>query len=443
MTNTTNLRTAVAFAQHSIPSLLKWSICLFVCGSCLLNTGCAWLRNAFYRGATPPQVFASDVTKEQIIQAVNANSKAIQSMQAKVHVRATGTPTLSGDLSVEQPSRMRMQVGLLNMTSSGIDIGSNEEEFWVWLKTPMPGQPPAVLFARHDLYENSQAKQMLPIEPAWVIDSLGLAYFDPTAEHTGPFQRPDGNLEIQSRFQTKSGVMIKSIIVDPQSSVVVAQEINKNGVKIASSTASKHQYFKEIGASIPRMVEIEVGTNTPQPGKVVIELSNILPNSIDETYAGMWQMPRPQNISMIDIAQQTQAIPNTNPNSVADSAPFQQGRFASGNTSNGPLNANPLTGQINPDVSPQLNYYQDLAQSNPAADSNAQPRAFQQNTPRNPAQQPGSSRAPNAWPANNTSAIPNPYSNSIQNASFNAESSRVDENQRLPIRGFNLNRSNQ
>ena len=401
------------------------------------------MRNAFYRGATPPRVFASDVTKEQIIQAVNANSKAIQSMQAKVHVRATGTPTLSGDLSVEQPSRMRMQVGLLNMTSSGIDIGSNEEEFWVWLKTPMPGQPPAVLFAKHDQYENSQAKQMLPIEPAWVIDSLGLAYFDPTAEHTGPFQRPDGNLEIQSRFQTNSGVMIKSIIVDPKSSVVVAQEINKNGVKIASSTASKHQYFKEIGASIPRMVEIEVGTDTPQAGKVVIELSNILPNSIDDTYAGMWQMPRPQNISVIDIAQQTQAIPNTNQNSVADSAPFPQGRFANGDTSNGQMNANPLTGQNNLNVPPQINYYQGLAQSNPAVSSNAQPRAFQQNMPKNPANQPGFPRGFRATSANNASAIPNPYSNSIQNASFNAELSRVDENERLPIRGFNLNRSKQ
>ena len=86
----------------------------------------------------------------------------------------------------------------LTMTSSGIDIGSNEEEFWVWLKTPMPGQPPAVLFAKHDQYENSQAKQMLPIEPAWVIDLAGTCLFRPHGPSTpGPFQRPDGNLEIQ------------------------------------------------------------------------------------------------------------------------------------------------------------------------------------------------------------------------------------------------------
>lgn len=427
--NTKNNRMTVPLNETSISSTLRSACCILILISCLLNSGCAWLRNAFYRGAAPPTVFTSDVTKEQIIERVNANSKAIQSMQAKVHVRATGTPTLSGDLSVEQPSRMRMQVGLLNMTSSGIDIGSNDEEFWVWLKTPIPGQQPAVLFAKHNEYENSQAKQMLPIEPAWVIDSLGLAYFDPTAEHTGPFQRPDGNLEIQSRYQSPSGVMIKSIIVDPQSSVVLAQEINKNGVTIASSTASKHQYFKEIGASIPRMVEIEIGTNTPQAGKVVIELSNILPNSIDETYAGMWQMPQPQNINMIDIARQVPSIPNSNPNAnpnaVADSAPFPQARFA-----NGPANLglNPSMQPAGRNAAAQSNYYQNLSQTNAGTTDNSQPRAFQQNT------------APNA--TNPTSSIPNPYSNPIQNATYNSGASRVDENERLPIRGFGLNRSN-
>lgn len=423
---TRNNRLAFSADEVSISSTFRTACIILVLFSCLLSPGCAWLRNAFYRGAAPPTVFTSDVTKEQIIERVNANSKAIQSMQAKVHVRATGTPTLSGDLSVEQPSRMRMQVGLLNMTSSGIDIGSNDEEFWVWLKTPLPGQPPAVLFAKHNEYENSQAKQMLPIEPAWVIDSLGLAFFEPTAEHTGPFQRPDGNLEIQSRYQSPSGTMIKSIIVDPQSSVVLAQEINKNGVTIASSKASKHQYFKEIGASIPRMVEIEVGSNTPQAGKVVIELSNILPNSIDETYAGMWQMPQPQNINMIDIAKQLPQIPTSNPsarpNAVADSAPFPQGRFAKGSVDQG---LDPSMQPTDRNGSAQSNYYQDLSQTNAGFYENPQPRGFPQNNGTNP-----------------TSTIPNPYSNPIRNATYNSGVSRADKNERLPIRGFGLNRSN-
>lgn len=280
----------------------------FACltGMLLLQfAGCAWLRNAFHPGYAPPQIFSQQVSREQIIQAVNANSQAIRSLHATVHVRATGTPTLSGDLSLEQPNRLRMQVGLLNMNSTGLDIGSNDQEFWVWLKSAFPGgPPPAVLYARHDEYERSAARNQIPIEPSWVIDSLGLAYFDPRAQHQGPFQRPDGGLEMRSTYQSGNDTMVKTTVVDPRTSVVIAQELYRNGTKIAASQASDHQYFPEIKASIPRRVELEIGLNTPQPGQVTIELSNILPNSVDANFAGLWEMPRPQNIQMIDIARQ-------------------------------------------------------------------------------------------------------------------------------------------
>ena len=280
---------------------------------CLTGNGCNWLRQNFYRGQSPPTLFHQQVSREQIIQAVNANSQAIRSLQARVQVRATGAPVLSGDLSVEQPSRLRMQVGLLNMSNSGIDVGSNDDEFWVWIKSSLPGgQPPSVLYARHDDYERSAVKQALPIEPSWVIDSLGLAYFDPRSHHEGPFPHPDGSLEIRSFYQSASGAMVKATRVDPRTSVVVAQELYRNGIRIASSRAEKHQYFDDLRASIPRRVEIEIGLNTPNPGKVTLELSNLFPNSIDASYAGLWEMPRPRNIDMVNIAAQPAvAMPGT------------------------------------------------------------------------------------------------------------------------------------
>ena len=304
--------------NHQFSAVAAIAICLMA----VSFSGCSWLTNSFYpRGQAPPQIFNQQVTKEQIIGAVNANSQAIRSLQSKVQVRATGTPTLSGDLSVEQPSRLRMQVGLLGMTNSGLDLGSNDNEFWVWIKSALPGgQPPAVLFATHAEYERSAIKQAIPIEPSWVIDSLGLAYFDPRVKHDGPFPRPDGTLEIRSSYQSSTGNMVKSTMVDPQTSVVVAQELYRNGLKVASCTASRHQYFPEINASIPRLVQLEVGLNTPQPGKVTIELSSVLPNSIDAGYAGLWEMPRPRNIEMINITQRAAQ-------QGATSMPPQPGRF--------------------------------------------------------------------------------------------------------------------
>lgn len=309
----------------------------------LLQPGCSWLRNAFYRGQSPPSIFNQQVTKEQIIEAVNANSQAIRSLQATVHASATGSPTLSGELFVEQPSRLRMQVGLLNMNNSGIDVGSNDNEFWVWIKSAIPGgPPPAVLYATHAEYERSATKQAIPIEPSWVIDSLGLAYFDPRVQHDGPYQRPDGMLEIRSTYQSSTGQMVKSTMVHPQSSVVVAQELYRNGVKVASSQASKHQYFQDINASIPRFVEIEVGLNTPQPGKVKIELSGILPNSIDAAYSGIWEMPRPKNIEMINIARQGLQPPGS-PTAPSNS-PYPNSTVPNALGSRNPVNSDPGVG---------------------------------------------------------------------------------------------------
>ena len=127
---------------HRLELMIRQVLFIFASVIAVCSSGCQWLRWATPNVEAPPGVFNQSASKEEIIQRVNANSQAIRSLQAKIHVRATGTPTLSGDLTIEQPSRLRLQAGLLNMNNSGIDLGSNDNEFWVWLKTPMPGQQP-------------------------------------------------------------------------------------------------------------------------------------------------------------------------------------------------------------------------------------------------------------------------------------------------------------
>lgn len=363
-------RSTIQF-ERSMKIYLPWhsrlSLLLFA-GLLMLLPGCSWLRWIQPVGNQPPSVFSKMASKEDIMARVNANSKAIQSMQARVHVRAQGTPTLSGDLSVEQPSRLRMQVGILNLNNSGLDVGSNDNEFWVWMKNSMGGQPPSVLYARHDEYRTSPAKQALPIEPSWVIDSLGLAYFDPRAEHDGPFQRPDGNLEIQSRFMEGNQQMIKSTIVDPNTSVVVAQELYRGNQKIAASKASRHEYFPEFGGSIPTEIEIEVGSNTAQPGVVSMTLSNILPNSINSQYASLWEMPRPKNINMVNIARQGPVSSNATPRQFAQHENVYQGQPNPGQ----PVQGQPENGQYFPG---QGNNGPVLSQNSPAQPQNPNQRA--------------------------------------------------------------------
>ncbi|MDB4755748.1 hypothetical protein OAG56_00130 [Mariniblastus sp.] len=390
---------------HRLELMIRQVLFIFASVIAVCSSGCQWLRWATPNVEAPPGVFNQSASKEEIIQRVNANSQAIRSLQAKIHVRATGTPTLSGDLTIEQPSRLRLQAGLLNMNNSGIDLGSNDNEFWVWLKTPMPGQQPAVLHARHDEYAISSAKKMLPIEPAWIIDSMGLAYFDPRAEHSGPFMRPEGSLEIRSRYQSASGTMLKTTIVDPRTNVVIGQELYQSNIKIASSRARRHQFFSQWNASVPQQVEIEVGMNTATPGKVVIDLSRIRPNSIDGSYAGLWQMPRPRNINMIDIAKQGTPLAGMNETSIAKQIP------------------NPAAANLNNSLGPGRQFQRLRGEGD---------------LPPPPTQAPI-----------NTPALPNPYRESrsapyqgadvgLQNATYNQFEYSTPN-----VRGFGLNRSGQ
>ena len=51
-----------------------------------------------------------------------------------------------------------------------VDLGSNDQLFWFWIKR---SQPPAIYFCRHDQFATSRARQMIPIHPNWLIEALG------------------------------------------------------------------------------------------------------------------------------------------------------------------------------------------------------------------------------------------------------------------------------
>ena len=53
---------------------------------------------------------------------------------------------LSGNIAAERPGRFRLTAGTA-VTGQEIDLGSNDELFWMWVRR---NQPPAVYFCRHD-----------------------------------------------------------------------------------------------------------------------------------------------------------------------------------------------------------------------------------------------------------------------------------------------------
>ncbi len=199
-----------------------------------------------------PVAFVGPPTLPQVLHAVNSNTQRVQQLHSDTAAVSTpGFPSLRATLSVQTPRRLRLRAKLFGPE---LDLGSNDEVFWFWLKSS--GQP-AVLFARHDEFSQSSAQRMLPIEPAWVIESLGLVTMDPSGLHEGPYQRPDGKIEVRSQVLGSNGMVTRTLVIEPTYGWIVEQHITDASHRlIASAVATDHRFYPEHSVSLPHRVEV-------------------------------------------------------------------------------------------------------------------------------------------------------------------------------------------
>ena len=124
-------------------------------------------------GPPAPQVLPEAATREQIIAAVNTNSSRVRSItatSASITIPDTmNLPILTANIAAERPNRVRITAGTA-ITGQEMDVGSNDQLFWMWVRR---NQPPAVYFCRHDQFANSAIRQMMPVEPAWLLSAIG------------------------------------------------------------------------------------------------------------------------------------------------------------------------------------------------------------------------------------------------------------------------------
>ena len=210
-------------------SRLKWIgiVCLLV--FVVSQTGCQ-IFGRFNR-TTPkvPQIANSNMTLDQWLIALNEQSNKISQLKTSVRVAMDGAPTMRGNLSIEHPKRLRMKAGIAGITA--IDVGSNDELFWIWTKSAVPGQPPTLMYARHLDFETSPVRRQIPIDPEWLIAGLGFTKFLPTDRHEGPSARPtDGMLELITYRQTGTEQNIRKCVIDPKTGFIAQQSFyDQNG----------------------------------------------------------------------------------------------------------------------------------------------------------------------------------------------------------------------
>ena len=268
---------------------LQLWLLLLVVFSCSGATCSRGIRNPFVPlGPPAPEVLLGGSSLDQVIGAVNQNASRIVSYQtnnAKITVPGMpGIPLLSGNIAALQPGKVRLRAST-SLTGDEVDMGSNEQLFWFWVKR---NEPPALYFCRHDQFAHSAARQVMPIEPQWLLDALGMMQFSPNDQHNGPFPRDNDTIEIQSTLQTPSGPMTKSTIIDARRAWVLEQHVyDATGTLIASSRAKNHRYIPEIGVSIPQDISLRVPAAELS---LSIDVGDVQLNSLIDNPA-LWSLP--------------------------------------------------------------------------------------------------------------------------------------------------------
>ena len=139
--------------------------------------------------------------------------------------------------------RLRAAAGIphaggTSIVGAELDLGSNDELFWFWVKR---SQPPAIYYCRHDQFAASQARQMTPFEPRWLIEALGVVEFDRSLPNKLTVL-PNDRLRIDTIRNTPEGPMTKVTILDGSQGWVLEQHLyDARRRLVARSIASGHR----------------------------------------------------------------------------------------------------------------------------------------------------------------------------------------------------------
>ena len=266
------------------------------------TAGCQSLRFLPSRRPAPPIAFEAVPDKNQLVAAIQRNTDAVKQLDSSVKVSMDGMPTVSGTLLLERPNRMRLKVGFLGMTGSGLDVGSNDELFWIWNKSSIGDQSPAIYFARHDEYRNSQLQRSSQLQPQWIIDAMGLLEFDTTKPIEGPFKCKDGRYEIRTEIASPAGPMKRRTIIDPRYGWIVQQSIyDPQNRLVVWANSKSYRYFPEHNASLPQHVELHVIDASGGEQTLNVQFLNHEINALFGDPQRIWTMPNPADVPQVDL----------------------------------------------------------------------------------------------------------------------------------------------
>lgn len=250
----------------------------------------------------PTQLFQQPPTLEQLAEVLN-RTQSVQSLQSNsVSVKVNDELNLRADLTWLRPKNFRMTGTIAGF--KGFDLGSNDEMFWMSVRT---GLTPELFYARHDQFDAQVNRRIIPVSPVWLIEALGINSFDPYQLEMNPVIRADGLWELTSSVSTPSGNYSRTLVVEPMYGLTKQVYLkDQTGRLVANAFQSDHQYYGAVQTSLPHKVTIQLspGFNDP-PFKLDLTIGSYVVNGMTAPVGSQFSFPNAngmQATNLIDLS---------------------------------------------------------------------------------------------------------------------------------------------
>ena len=172
---------------------------------------------------------------------------------------------LRGRIYAEKPRNFRMKVTFAGKDE--VDIGSSPQEFWFWAaKNPDKYQ----YFCNYkDLNDGKVRMMPLPIQPEWVMETLGLGPYGPADKYQlEPSSPSDPMLRLVERAKSPQGHAVRKVIVmnrkevkapHPQVTAYLLLD-DATGNEICSARITATTLDRATGAILPYKMELRMPT---------------------------------------------------------------------------------------------------------------------------------------------------------------------------------------
>jgi len=283
----------------------------------------AWLLAALL-GALPGCSFTFPFSRQQdfgpalshnaplaeIVGRVNDNIARTHSWRSTdVQISGRDLPIkLGAVVAVEHPRNFRLTAR--SLTSEEADFGSNDEWFWFWMKR---SEPRCVFQARHEQMGQTEQLRMIPFQPDWLMEVLGVVPLNEDELSLQPDASSRHEASLISERLSPSGQVVRRVVrVDTQYGLVLQHSLfDERGALIAKANLGNHQRDKETGVVLPHLIQLEWPrarlSMTMEVGRIVVN-----PDSIPSQ---TWVLPTKPGYRPYDLgaAPQQYAMPANNP----------------------------------------------------------------------------------------------------------------------------------